>query len=1738
MLFRGGKEIRNKEKITQSKRAQGDGFVGIIYKGRPYDFAVNSLGIFSETNRLRVWALDVVTSSWFDRTILFFIGLNSAFLALTDYEHIDSDGEPTTKGSWQNTMIEGTEPIFTTVFTFECIVKIVAMGFISNTGSYINDRWNKLDFLVVITSLLTVDDSSFLPNVSSLRTFRVLRPLRSLSSIPELQHIVETMLKSLPELGNVVIVLCFLFALFGILGMQLYSGRQHFRCRLTPYPVTLDWSPDLDDALDFHRYSCLNVSDPESLNFNILDDDNTWQKSASPWATRQQCYWPVATNDVRICDPTDPSFDSPEHSCLHRSINRTEWRWCGSNYDARGNERFKGPATIEAFQDDDNYGRSRVRLKTEELAKAATYVDSLNWGFTNFDNFAVAFLSVFQCITMEGWTEIMYQLMDGYSAVGAAFYFSILILFGSLFVMNLLLAVMEGNFRMPIDEKAPDEDTAQEDGETPSGNQSPSKPSAFEIVPQEADEVRAAEDTAITVVEPVQSEKKEELHPAFAAIRKRLQDIVLAAWFSTGVTGLIVANTVILSMDHHDMDTDLETNLEVCNFVLTLCFAIEMVLKLVALGPRGYAEDSFNIFDGVIVLISLVELIALPPDFLSGAGGDDDGVSDNGGGAISVLRSFRLFRVFKLAKDWKQMRDLLAKIVKTVVDIMYFVLLLILYIFIFALIGCQFFANRLRFDANGYVVELGNEGWETATVPDLHFDSFAQALITVFCILSAENWNQVMYDCWRATGWMSVMYFVLLVTSGMLIVMNLCIAILLGNLTESAAEEEEEEPEGGGEGAGASEEGSGAVVPVMSADDSVQAEEGGEANGGGADPLAPATAKRTLFIFSQTNPVRIWCAKVSSHPKFDTAVLVLIVISSLLLALDNPLMDPESDLKKFLVYTDYVMTTLFTMEMLLKIVTVGLVAGKGAYLRDNWNVLDFVVVLISIISIFAGNVKGLKSLRTLRALRALRPLRVVKRFPGLRIVVNAMFAAIPDVMNVSAVCLLFFLIFSIFAVNFFKGQLRSCSGDVYDYVIAQNASLTNFMTEPKAWKDMGTDEQSWFLAGSPVTDLFDSCTTNTSACCPSVWPDALGAEPTSQEVCTCWGGDWERVVPQSFDNVLVGLLTLVEISTTEGWVDVMLAAVASTGVDMEPVRDNNLWWAVFFIFFMMVGSYLVMNLFVGVVVDNFNSVRKQAEGHESLLTEAQQAWVKTQQTAAKFKPKKKLYPPASKFGQWCFKIVLTKDFEWAIMSCIIVNTCVMAATYFGMPEDYEAALNYMNYVFAAVFTVEAIMKIAAMKRNYFSDNWNMFDFFIVLGTGMGYILMWATGSGAGGIATIVRSFRVGRILRLIQGAKGLNRLFNTLILTLPGLSNISALLCLLLFIFTVMSMQLFAKIQYQGDLDEHANFRSFPRALLVLFRCATGEDWNGLMHDLAKQADGCEEDPEYDTAWNDPDFDSDKNPPYCGFIDVPGCIPLNGCGSNGAIPFLFLFNFVVSFVFLNLFIGVILEGFDLANESFGVSEEDFVSFSAHWSEYDPEATCYVHVDEVKNFLETLHKPWGFGNELVSDAELTKKVLELDLPVFKERVHFKDVLMGLAETVVKEDLMRKGVETSMANEELLARELGSSGRRNSSEDGGLSTSDSAVLAARVLTNYVRVKIIMRVRLKKLAEEHRILVLQEAQSRQAAGFGSPSAVNRFESPWVDQPRRSSRRDSIRKEKSSSRKNSAGRKMPHRPLPRGDS
>ena len=144
--------------------------------------------------------------------------------------------------------------------------------------------------------------------------------------------------------------------------------------------------------MNYTEYRCL-----EESNFDVVDDEPSWTQSSSPWSTPRECWWPVDSEDERLCTSAS---GSGKHKCEQdsRYMNVSEFRWCGSNYDALGNARFTG-GVIEGEEWD-----------AQRLAANATYVASLNWGYTTFDNIFVAFLSIFQSITMEGWSNILYQV--------------------------------------------------------------------------------------------------------------------------------------------------------------------------------------------------------------------------------------------------------------------------------------------------------------------------------------------------------------------------------------------------------------------------------------------------------------------------------------------------------------------------------------------------------------------------------------------------------------------------------------------------------------------------------------------------------------------------------------------------------------------------------------------------------------------------------------------------------------------------------------------------------------------------------------------------------------------------------------------------------------------------------------------------------------------------------------------------------------------------------------------------------------------------------------------------------------------------------------------------------------------------------------------------------------------------------------------------------------------------------
>lgn len=292
---------------------------------------------------------------------------------------------------------------------------------------------------------------------------------------------------------------------------------------------------------------------------------------------------------------------------------------------------------------------------------------------------------------------------------------------------------------------------------------------------------------------------------------------------------------------------------------------------------------------------------------------------------------------------------------------------------------------------------------------------------------------------------------------------------------------------------------------------------------------------------------------------FDNAVLVLIILSSITLAVDNPLDDPNSKMKIALTYIDIVFTILFLLEALIKIIAKGLIFSNlpiKPYLRDSWNILDAFVVVVSSVDLayyWAGsdNANGaLSALRSLRALRALRPLRVISRNESMRLIVKALLASLPSMANVMLVFALFLLIFGIIAVSFYQGMFWQC-------------------------------QDRWDTEVPIDMDMVD----------------------TKQD-CLDLGGEWVNS-KSNFDNVPNAMLTLFIMSSSESWIDIMRKALDARGPDLQPKINESpqmLWSFAYFVGFMIIGSQFFINLFAGVVIDNFNKVKEMEELGNQFVT--------------------------------------------------------------------------------------------------------------------------------------------------------------------------------------------------------------------------------------------------------------------------------------------------------------------------------------------------------------------------------------------------------------------------------------------------------------------------------------------------------------------------------------------------------
>uniref|UniRef100_A0A8C7X5F3 Calcium channel, voltage-dependent, T type, alpha 1H subunit a n=1 Tax=Oryzias sinensis TaxID=183150 RepID=A0A8C7X5F3_9TELE len=1439
-------------------------------------------------------------------------------------------------------------------FAVEMVIKMMAFG-VFGSKCYLADRWNQLDFVIVMAGMLEYSLDGQNASLSAIRTVRVLRPLRAINRVPSMRILVTLLLDTLPMLGNVLFLCFFVFFIFGIVGVQLWAGLLRNRCFLG--------------------------EDTKSLKPYYMDEEG----EDNPFI----CSTP-RENGMLHCYDVPPSTEDGVECSLAASQQSSVL--IGS-FDSVAGASVNGCVNWNQYYNVCHAGEFNPHK-----------------GAVNFDNIGYASIAIFQVITLEGWVDIMYFVMDAHSFYNFI-YFILLIIVGSFFMINLCLVVIATQFSETKQrENALMREQRARYMSSDSTFSSYTEPgscyeeilryishlyrklrrrlqriyyrwhryfrvstgpgAAFWLRPihnlmqqhrQEHCHLSNGGQHHVQTVEHMDGEEGirgvEELEMkslpvrigctnensgdspagitrgsgsldkrrvrdrfrrpkfvfskaghAWTNFRETLRTIVESKYFNQAIMTAILINTFSMGIEYHEQPEYLTQVLEITNFVFTSIFVLEMGFMLLAFGLWGYIKNPYNIFDSVVVIISVWE------------------ISAQADGGLSVLRTFRLLRVLKLVRFMPALRRQLVVLMKTMDNVATFCMLLMLFIFTFSILGMHLFGCKF-----GLRLENGD------TIPDRkNFDSLLWAIVTVFQILTQEDWNVVLYNGMASTSPWAALYFVALMTFGNYVLFNLLVAILVegfqftdigryhdpqkryvwiykptnddenfipffvelemtanGHIDacgttappiimrtaatpmptptsslgpESILGEEllyrEGTPKDGEHslvnspkvsswGSRRSSWNSLGRAPSLKRRDtsgereSLLSEEGadeedGHDNTGRAGPnqktleqpqvssmvgehsdcngmtltcspdenadakddisleddfdednLKPRWCKEhedcSLYLFDPESRFRSCCQRVISHKLFDHVVLFFIFLNCITIAMERPDIKPHSLERLFLSASNYIFTVIFLIEMAIKVVALGFCFGKQCYLQCSWNILDGLLVFVSLLDVlvsiaYVGENKILGVLRVLRLLRTLRPLRVISRAPGLKLVVETLITSLRPIGNIVLICCTFFIVFGILGVQLFKGKFYICEG----------------------------------LDTRNVTNKSDCLQANYR------WTNRK----------------------YNFDNLFKALMSLFVLSCKDGWVNIMYDGLDAVGVDQQPVRNHNPWMLIYFISFLLIVSFFVLNMFVGVVVENFHKCRQDQEEEEARLREdKRQKMIDKKRRRAMQRP---YYADYSPVRLYIHRLCTNHYLDLFITLIVGINILTMSVEHYNQQQYLKEALKDCNYVFTFIFFVEALLKLVAFGiHRFFKDKWNQLDVAIVALSILGIVLEELNMKGAlpinPTIIRIMRVLRIARVLKLLKMAKGMRALLDTVMQALPQVGNLGLLFMLLFFIYAALGVELFGKLIECTDinpcegLSRHATFENFGMAFLTLFRVSTGDNWSGIMKDTLRE---------------------------------------------------------------------------------------------------------------------------------------------------------------------------------------------------------------------------------------------------------------------------------------------------------------
>ncbi|KAI4214540.1 MAG: hypothetical protein LQ351_002957 [Letrouitia transgressa] len=736
----------------------------------------------------------------------------------------------------------------------------------------------------------------------------------------------------------------------------------------------------------------------------------------------------------------------------------------------------------------------------------------------------------------------------------------------------------------------------------------------------------------------------------------------------------------------------------------------------------------------------------------------------------------------------------------------------------------------------------------------------------------------------------------------------------------------------------------------------------------------------SLFLFRPGNSVRKFCQRIVGpgrggqrfqgvHPirpvwyGFSAVIYATIVAMVLIACVSTPLVQGQyfekhgNSAHNWFVWTDMAFAVIFSFEALIKVIADGFFWTPNAYFRGSWGFIDGLVLVTLWINVSTSLYKDGAVSRAVGAFKALRALRLLNVSDSARDTFHSVIVLGGwKVLSAAFVSLSLLVPFAIYGLNLFNGQFHNCNDTANVHL---DGCVGEYMSSPYKWD---------VLAPRRVANPY-----------------------------------------YKFDNFGSSLSILFQIVSQEGWTDVMWSAMSANGRGLQPHAYKSQGNAIFFIIFNLLGAVFVLTLFVSVFMRNYTEQTGVA-----FFTAEQRSWLELRKLLRQISPSKR--PSIKSETKWrnrAYRIAHKKRGKWSrfITVILFLHLILLVLAFSPEVEWWEKTRDWLFLLFTLFYILNITIRIYGLTwKRFRKSSWDLYSILSVTGTVITSLLNFSRWSDPI-YNQLHHLFLVSIALLLIPRNNQLDQLFKTAAASLTAIGNLLATWFVLFLVYAIALTQTFGLTRF-GKLESgNLNFRNVPKALILLFRMSCGESWNAIMEDFAT-------------------------------ITYPNCVVddnffKSDCGNAGWARALFIsWNILSMYIFVSLFVSLIFESFSYVYQTrssgLSVSREEIRRFKEAWATCDPEGTGYISKEKFPRLLGELSGIFEMRiysgdhtvGRILSDcsvdtrgldepppgvvcgidlAELNKRLSTIDVPAIRRRR--KDMEIFFQEIMVSADIDR-------------------------------------------------------------------------------------------------------------------------------------